>query len=247
MIKYIFLGIVQGLTEFLPVSSSGHLVILEHLFGITENQLAITVILHLGTGVALLIFFFRDLLELLQNFRLLLLLLTATAITALIGYSGKDFFESLFASPKPVAAALLITGAVLSITRNFLNGKRNNLKMKDAVIFGLTQSIAIIPGISRSGMTISTLLFRNISRQESFRFSFLAAIPVIFGAAILEAGKINFAIGLNRGNLAVGFLFSLISGLIALSLLKRILERAKFHYFGYYCIFIAVIALLFIK
>lgn len=247
MFDYVLLGIIQGVTEFLPVSSSGHLIIIQRLLGITQNQVAISVVLHLGTALALVVFFFKDLLKLLNNFRLLLFLFITTVITAIVGLSGKDFFESLFISTVPVALALIATGFTLILTKEFMEGKRNNVTFKDAVILGFTQSIAIIPGISRSGITISTLLFRRMDRENSFRFSFLAAIPVIFGAAIVEAKDIYFAIKTEIGNLLVGFIVSFLVGVISLNILKIVLKKAKLYYFGYYCIIVAIITLLFIR
>jgi len=247
MLKYIILGIIQGLTEFLPVSSSGHLVLAQNLMGITENQLAISVVLHLGTGLALVVFFFKELLGIFKNIKLLAFLFVATLITVLIGLSGKDFFESLFDSPRLVAGALVITGIILILTKKFMSGERDTLNIKDAVVFGLAQSIAIIPGISRSGITISTLLFRKIERKISFKVSFLAAIPVIFGAAIFEARNINFVFQAQARNLCIGFIFSFLAGLFSLGILKIILEKAKLYYFGYYCILIALITLLFVR
>jgi len=247
MLKYIFLGIVQGLTEFLPVSSSGHLVILQNILGIKGGGLALSVILHLGTAFALIIFFFKDILRLLRNIKLLSLILIVSIITGLIGILGKDFFESLFSAPRRVAIALIITGVILIVTKKFMDAKRNNLTIKDALVLGFTQAIAIIPGISRSGITISTLLFRKIDRDTSFKFSFLASIPVIFGAALLEAKKIKFALNTGTVNFFAGFMSSLLVGLIALWLVKIIISRAKLYYFGFYCIFVAVITLLFIK
>jgi len=246
MLKYIILGIIQGITEFFPVSSSGHLVIILYKLGITENQVAISIVLHLGTGFALMIFFFKDLLRLLNDFRLLMLLFIVTIITVIIGLLGKDFFEGLFSLPKPVAIALIVTGVILLFTRKFMAGKRNNLNIKDAIILGITQSIAIIPGISRSGITISTLLFRKIDRENSFRFSFLAAIPVIFGAAILEARNIDFAVRAQAQNLLISFVASFLFGIFSLNILKIVLRKARLYYFGYYCIIIGIITLLFI-
>lgn len=247
MLSYIILGIIQGITEFLPVSSSGHLVIVQRVLGITQNQLAISVVLHLGTAFALTAYFFKDLLGLVKNYKLLLLLFIVTIITVIIGLLGKDFFEGLFGSPALVAWALIVTGTILILTKKFMSGQRKDVTFKDALILGLTQGIAIIPGISRSGITISTLLFRGVNRDNSLRFSFLAAIPVIFGAALLEARDINFAMQTEPLNLFVGFITSFLSGILSLNILKIILQRAKFHYFGYYCIFIAVITLMFLR
>ncbi|MDD4980167.1 MAG: undecaprenyl-diphosphate phosphatase [Candidatus Omnitrophica bacterium] len=247
MLSYIILGIIQGITEFFPVSSSAHLVIAQKLLGVNEQALVVSVVLHLGTCVALIIFFFKDILNLLRNFKLLSYIIIVTLITGIIGISGKDFFEKLFGSPVLVALALIVTGAILIFTKKFIRAKRNSPNIKDALTLGLTQGIAIIPGISRSGITISTLLFRGVDRETSFRFSFLASIPAVFGAAILELKDISLCGNLGAGNLAIGFVFSLLTGILSLKILKMILGKAKLYYFGYYCIIIAVVTLLFIK
>jgi undecaprenyl-diphosphatase len=247
MIKYVFLGVAQGLTEFLPVSSSGHLVILQKLFAITDNQLAITIVLHLGTVLSLLFFFFKDILKLLRNIKDILLILLVTVITGIIGILGKDFFAGLFNSVKAVCFSLLLTGIILLLTRKIVNNKREKISTKDALILGITQGIAVIPGISRSGITISTLLFRKIENQLAFRFSFLAAIPAIFSASLLEAREIKSLVKTDFNNLAIGFIFSFLSGLLALYILRKILKIAKFYYFGYYCIIVALISFIFLR
>ncbi|MFH1889231.1 MAG: undecaprenyl-diphosphate phosphatase [Candidatus Omnitrophota bacterium] len=247
MLKYMILGLMQGVTEFLPVSSSGHLVIMQRFFGMSEQAIAVSVILHLGTASALVIFFFEDILKLLRSIRLLSYVAIVTLVTGIIGILGKDFFEVLFGSPRLVAFALIITGVLLILTRRFMEKKRDALNIKDALILGLAQGFAIIPGISRSGATISTLLFRGIDRQTAFRFSFLASIPAVLGAAILEAKDIGLACCAGVENLIAGFIFSLLSGLLSLAILRMILVKAKLHYFGYYCIIIAVITLLLVR
>jgi undecaprenyl-diphosphatase len=247
MLKYIFLGILQGLTEFLPVSSSGHLLIAQKILGLTSEGLAISIILHLGTAIALIIFFLKDILKMLRNAKLMLLIIIVTAITGVIGVSGKDFFEGLFSSTAGVAVALVFTGIILILTKKFMHAQRKDLRIKDALVLGLTQGIAIIPGISRSGITISTLLFRKVDRETSFRFSFLASIPAVLGATILEAKKVSSAFSFDIRNFALGFIFSLLTGICSLWILKIIINKAKLHYFGYYCIFAAIMTLLFVK
>lgn len=243
MLKYIILGIVQGITEFLPVSSSGHLVIMQKVMGVTEQGIVVSIVLHLGTSLALVIFFFKEILNLLWNKRLLAYIIIVTLVTATIGILRKDFFEKLFNSPPLVAVALIFTGMILILTRRFMEAKRNVLNVKDAFLLGLTQGLAIIPGISRSGITISTLLFRGIDRETCFRFAFLASIPAVFGAAILEAKDISLAC-MDFKPLIIGFVFSLLAGILSLKILKIILKNAKLYYFGYYCIIIAVITLM---
>lgn len=247
ILHYVILGLLQGLTEFLPVSSSGHLVIMEKVLGMHGEEVAIAVILHLGTLLSLLVFFFKDLLGLLGKPKVLFYLAVTTVITGVIGLAGKDFFESLFSSPFLVALALLATGALLISTKKFASPKRPDVGLKDAVILGFTQAVAIIPGISRAGTTISTLLLRGIGKDEAFRFSFLIAIPAILAAAFLESRNINFAFGDNGAGLATGFFCSFIAGLVSLRFLKLVLNKAKFHYFGYYCVAVAVATILFVR
>ncbi|MCM8770256.1 MAG: undecaprenyl-diphosphate phosphatase [Candidatus Omnitrophica bacterium] len=248
MLKCIILGLVQGLTEFLPISSSGHLVILGNIFGLQGSELFITVFLHLATALALVVFFIKDIFRAMRDIRLLMLILTVTLITGLIAISAKDFFESFFSNPKSVAVFLFITGVILISTMAMRAGKRDikKLKFMDALILGVTQGLAIIPGISRSGTTLSLLLFRNLDYEAAFKFSFLAAIPAIVGAAILEFK--NFpAIKINKIDLSVAFMISFVTGLFSLFILKKIMIKRKFYLFGYYCIAIAVITFIFLK
>jgi undecaprenyl-diphosphatase len=211
------------------------------------EEIALGVILHLGTFFAVIVFFFKDILKLLRDIKSIGLILIVTFITGVIGVLGKDFFESLFSSPKLVAISFVITGIILFSTRKFIQAKKDKVELKDAIILGFTQAISIIPGISRSGTTISTLLFRRIDKEACFRFSFLVSIPIILGAALLEVRKIDFAVRNNFVNLFSGFIFSLLAGLAALWLLKLIIKKAKFYCFGYYCILIAALTLIFIK
>ncbi|MBI4982442.1 MAG: undecaprenyl-diphosphate phosphatase [Candidatus Omnitrophica bacterium] len=246
MIKFILLGIIQGLTEFLPVSSSGHLVVVQKIMGMQTEAVAVSVVLHLGTVLSLLVFFFKDILKLFRDLKSVMLIGLVTVITGIIGLSGKDFLESLFSCPKLIALSWFITAGVLLFASRFLNGKREKINFKDAAILGFAQGIAIVPGISRSGITVSTLLFRGISAQESFRFSFLAAIPVIVGAAMLEIKDIGCIVVKEFGNLAAGFLASFIFGLFALFVFRQALKKAKLQYFAYYCIILAIVTFLFI-
>jgi undecaprenyl-diphosphatase len=247
MIDYIVLGIVQGLTEFLPVSSSGHLAVLERLFGLSEQGVAISIVMHLGTLVSVLFFFYRDILEALRSRRMILFILVVTCITGAIGVLGKDFFESLFTSVKAIAIGWIATGAILLLTRRFAHNDRKTVTVKDAAILGITQGIAIIPGVSRSGMTISTMMFLKVEKMAGFAISFLVSIPAIAGAAVLEAKKIHFAVSGDPVQLATGFFCSFAAGLFALWLLKSAIARARFHYFAYYCFALAAITLIWIK
>jgi undecaprenyl-diphosphatase len=249
MLKYILLGLVQGLTEFLPVSSSGHLVLLQRILQISEHQLFNIVLLHLATTLAAVVFFWADIIKALKTVRTVFQILIVTFITGLIALSGKDYFTGLFSSVGMVSLSLLITGIILLSTKGFLKYGRGikDLNFKDALILGLVQGIAVIPGISRSGSTISALLFRKVDQDAAFRFSFLAAIPAIFGAFILEAKELNLNLTQVQPQLIAGFLAAFISGLLSLYILRIILQRAKFFYFGYYCISAAVLSWIFLR
>lgn len=247
MIKLIILGIVQGFTEFFPVSSSAHLVIGQKMLGLSDHIVATTVILHFGTLVALAIFFFKDILKALRDPKLFLFIIIVTFITGAIGLTGRDLFEKAFSSISLVSIALIATGIILLLTRRINGPARKNVNFIDAIILGFAQAIAIIPGISRSGSTISTLLFRKIEREQAFKVSFLASMPAVFGAALLEAKGIVSSIKADCLSLSLGFFSSLASGLLALWLLKIVLHKAKFYYFGYYCIMIGVLSLVFLR
>jgi len=247
MLKFIALGLVQGLSEFFPVSSSGHLVILERLFGMTENELAITVLLHIGTILALIIFFMKDIFMVMRNKRLLLMAAIVTIITGVIALAAKDFFEAMFSSPRAVGVSLLITGCFLLLTKPFLKGERKEVGFLDAAILGLVQSVAIIPGISRSGATISAMLFRGLEKDTAFMFSFVASIPAVAGAVFLEAKGINAVFTKEPAGTFLGIGASFIAGLFALTALKALIRKAKFYYFGYYCITAGLLTLLFLR
>jgi len=247
MFKYILLGIIQGVTEFFPVSSSAHLVIIGKVIGLAGEEVALSVVLHLGTALALFIFFFKDILMMLRNPRMLSLLTLVTLVTAVIAFCGKSFFESLFRLSLVAALALGVTGVVLIMVKKYEASRRKTFNLKDALVLGLAQGLAIIPGISRSGITISTLLYRGLDKEEALKLSFIASIPAVLGAALLEAREIGFALQGEMINLIIGFIFSFGTGILSLKLLRVILGKAKFHYFGYYCLLVSILALLLVR
>ena len=239
----IFLGIVQGLTEFIPVSSSGHLVFFQSLFGLKEPQLFFDIMLHLGTLMAVVVFFRQDIWEIIQGIRrslrekevhpsarLFLWIILATLPTGLMGVLLKDWFESLFAEPKTVGVMLLITGSFLWLTRLTKKEGRTIEKMTwvDSILIGIAQGIAIIPGISRSGITITAGLFRGLDRELSGKFSFLLSIPAILGATVLEFRKIGTQgeIGLSLLGMVVAFFV----GLFSLGFLMKIIKSGKYRH-----------------
>ena len=252
--RYIFLGILQGLTEFLPVSSSGHLVIFQTLFKMGEN-IALDTVLHLATTLALLVYFWKDIVNLLdprrfkQNRRMLWVLTVATAITAVIGLSFKDFFESLFSSVQAVGGFLILTGVMILLGEFLGRGQRKiaDLNLRDAVLIGLAQGCAIAPGLSRSGTTISAALALNLDRGLAARFSFLLAIPTILGAGLLQSKAIFKAgtLGIGVFPLALGFMAAFLSGLLAIKILLGLIQRASLRGFAYYCFGVGALVLFF--
>lgn len=249
-LKVILLAIVQGFSEFFPVSSSGHLLLFQKLLGFTTLPLVYDIFFHLGTLLAVCAFFFRDLKELAlrfyrrENLRLLLLLAAATLPTAVIGFLFQDFFESLFSGTSHLGLAFLFTAAVL------LASKRLRLKKKlpdfpAAFLIGVAQGVAIVPGVSRSGMTIAVALSLGLAFDFSFRFSFFLSIPAVLGAVILEAGAIPWS-GSHWPMLALAVGVAAAAGWLALALLRRIAVRDHFHRFAYYLIPLGVWVLLFL-
>ena len=247
MTKYIVLGLVQGITEFLPVSSSAHLVFFQKMLGVDVQGLVLALVLHLGTLAATVVFFRRRIIRFFTDRGNLFLVVVVTLLTGVIALPAKGLVESLFVSPRCAALALLVSGAVLIFTRKFSRGGRQGLSPSDGVVMGTAQAIAVIPGISRSGITIASLLFRGVDKAVAFEFSFLASLPVIAGAAILDGKDILSACDQSGLALLAGFIASFGSGLLALALLKRVIIRSGFHYFGYYCFFAACAALIFLR
>ena len=243
--KAILLGLIQGFTEFLPVSSSGHLVIFQQIFGIESSGVTLEVLLHFGTLLAVLWVFWRDFVDLLKFPRdstqrhFLLLLILGCIPTALVYALFGDLIESIFHSLPLTGAALIITGGILKLLTLLPEGKKNISTMKplDALWVGLLQGIAIIPGISRSGSTITAALWRKLDRATAVRYSFMLAAPVIFGATLLESRTL-FAGGLESTLLwsyAAGTAAAFFTGILAIKVFIRLLQQHKFHYFAYYC------------
>jgi undecaprenyl-diphosphatase len=239
----IILGILQGLTEFLPVSSSGHLVIAEALLGVKMPGISVEVMLHLGTLLSVLVFFRARILRLIQALwtrsmvterKIILFLIIGTIPAGVVGVLFKDFFESVFSSPALTSSMLFVTGAILLLTR-FIHPGKKPLTPFRALIIGIGQSFAIMPGISRSGSTIAVGMLAGVEPSEAAEFSFLLAIPAIAGATVLQAGEL-FA--MEPGMLApilVGSVCSFLTGLAAVYAVLATIRKGKFAWFAYYC------------
>lgn len=244
LIQALILGLLQGLTEFLPVSSSGHLVIAQHFFNLLTPPVLFDVLLHLATALAIIIVLWRQLLSL--DKKTIGFILLASLPAGIIGVLLNSSIETLFSSVKLVALALLVTALLLFLTRYFFSqAKSTRLTWKNTLLIGLFQALAIIPGISRSGSTISAGIFAKLKPELIFNFSFLLALPAIFGAALLQLKDSNFSSSLLDLPLVIGFITAFISGLFALKLLKKFVSQGKFSFFAYYCLALGLILLFF--
>ncbi|NLI69423.1 MAG: undecaprenyl-diphosphate phosphatase [Firmicutes bacterium] len=241
----ILLGIIQGLTEFLPVSSSGHLVIFQKFLGIESPGMTMEIFLHFGTLLSIFWVFRKDFIALFSFYRdrtqkrFLMLLIIGVIPTGLIGLVFKSWVEQAFQSTLVVGLSLLVTGGILFLIRRIPPGKNDVSRMRigDALWIGTLQGVAVIPGISRSGSTIAGALWRGLDRETAVRYSFILAAPVILGATILEA-KDLIVCGIEKtllSNYLVGGLFAFGFGVIAIKLFINLLQNRKFHYFSYYC------------
>ncbi|MCE5194636.1 MAG: undecaprenyl-diphosphatase UppP [Nitrospiraceae bacterium] len=239
MIEAIILGIIQGATEFLPVSSTAHLILLPWFFNWSGevNTLTFDVALHAGTLLALLACFYKDWVEIFSNNRkLLLLLVIGTIPAAILGLLFHHQIENNLRLPAIIAATLIIFAIIMLISEKFRGEKDvKQISLKDAVIIGLCQAIALIPGVSRSGITISAGLFSGMKRDEAARFSFLLSTPAVFGATLLEGKKLvaspdNYDLKL----FIVGLAVSAIAGFAVIKFLMHFFRKHTLNVFVYY-------------
>lgn len=248
----IFLGVVQGLTEFLPVSSSGHLVFFQKFFGIQEAPVFFDTMLHGATLVAVVFYLKKELIDILLNIKknqkIIYLLIIGTLPAVLAGFFLRDLIEKSFNSVWMLSLGFFITGAMLLITK-FFNGEGKNLTgigKLDALIIGVFQALSILPSISRSGSTISSGIFMGIDRASAFKFSFLLSIPVILGAMVLQIFDISRISGSEITYSFIGFLPAMLLGFWSLRFLDKYMANKKFSLFGYYCLVLGVICLVLI-
>lgn len=247
------LGLVQGLTEFLPVSSSGHLVLAERLAGVHTPGVFVEVALHVATLASVLVVYGRRIVELTRGLLTgegdhrgyVWLLVLATIPAGLVGVLLNDVIEAAFDSLVAVGAAFLLTGLILWSTRR-LAGTRAAPTARGAMGIGLMQALAILPGVSRSGSTVSAGLWSGLTPQRAAEFSFLMAVPTIVGAALLEAKDAVVNAGtVGVGPLVLGCAVAFVSGIWAIRLLVALLRRGHFYAFAPYCWAVGVLTLLF--
>jgi undecaprenyl-diphosphatase len=258
----IILGLVQGLTEFFPVSSSGHLVLLQHFLRVPEATVGFDVFLHLATLLAAMLALRPELVRILafiastlgirwvalrsddlrEGKRLFVALVVGSIPAAVAGLIFKDRIEVLFANPQFVGFALLFTGAVL-LSTHFAPKRGGQLDTMGALAIGFAQAVALLPGISRSGMTVSAGLFARVRRERAVRFSFLLSLPAVLGASVLEMRHgLEFA-GIPPLTVAAAFVAALVSGYLATQLLLRVVVSGRLSLFGFYCVLVGVAAL----
>jgi len=245
----VVLALIQGLTEWLPISSSGHLVILQQLFKL-QASVAFDVMLHLGTLLAVIIFLREPIVKILKavlrrdflsnEARLATYITWGTLPLAVVGFLFKSFFESLFSNLFVVGIALMINGVILYSTKFFK--PRRKLTSADSMFIGIAQAISVIPGISRSGSTISAAMFRKIDKETAYKFSFLLSIPAILGASLIKLGEINFTQE-PIGVVLFGIIVSAAVGYFALRTVAKVILSGNFYKFAYYCWLVGIIVL----
>jgi undecaprenyl-diphosphatase len=249
LLSAVFLGVIQGLTEFLPVSSSGHLAIAQHFLpGFQQPGLLFDVVLHLGTLGAVVIYLRHEVLILLSGLKpgpdgrggrkLIWLLIIGTLPAVVEALLVGDWIEKTFENLWIVGAGLCATGVMLLLSKRFSKLGRGlaDVRPSDAAVIGLVQCVALLPGVSRSGTTIVGGLGRGLAHGSAARFSFLLSIPAILGAAVFNLREVSHVDGSLMGSYIAGFLASFAVGYLAIGIVIKVLASQKFHRFGYYCL-----------
>ena len=258
IIDAILLGLIQGLTEFIPVSSSGHLVLAHSVLGVTQNSLVFDLALHLGTLLSLLIFFNKELIVLTKSLvvksektRLAWFLALATLPAVIAGVLLESLAESSFRSPRLVAITLIIAASIMFLAERLMQRRKHLTKLSDVslkqtIVIGLAQAIALVPGVSRSGSTITTGLLMGLDRVSATRFSFLLGIPITAGAIlkVLVSESSFSTISSEAGVFAVGIISAFLSGIFAINFLLKFLAKHSLDIFAYYRVALGVIVLL---
>jgi undecaprenyl-diphosphatase len=248
IINAIILGIIQGLTEFLPVSSSGHLEIAKAILGenkVGEESLLMTVVLHFATALSTIIIFRKDILEILNgllqfknndSFWFSLKIVLSMIPAALVGVFFNDEIEALFGGALTLVGSMLLVTGLLLFLADKAKASAKKVGVKHAILIGVSQAIAILPGISRSGATISTAVLLGIDKEKAARFSFLMVVPLIFGkmAKDILSGDIQYETT-TFIPLIVGFIFAFLTGMIACKWMIKLVKSSQLKYFAYYC------------
>lgn len=239
MLESIILGIVQGLTEFIPVSSTAHLILIPWFFNLADkfNTLTFDVALHAGTLLALILCFWKDWMNLLKkDHKMLGFIILATLPAGIAGFLLNDLVEESLRSPYIISISLVVIGIFMLISEKMVhNRKTDEIKLSDVIMIGIAQAFALIPGVSRSGITISTGIFLGIERSDSAKFSFLLSTPIIAGAVLLHTKKIlTENIAYDPQIFLIGFIASAITGFIAIKFLLSFFKKHPMNIFAYY-------------
>lgn len=253
----VLLGLIQGLTEFLPVSSSGHLVLLYNIFGINGDNLLLSILLHVATLLSVVITYRKDLCQLIKHpfCKTNINLIIATIPTVLIVLFFKDIIDILFGGELLVfsfllTALLLVISEFMSSKYNFVTNNTNviniNIKWWQALLIGVSQGIAVIPGLSRSGTTISTALISGIDKENATKFSFILSIPVIIGSLIFEIMQGGtLSIDESFWSVGLGFLVAFVIGMFAIKVMQKLVAKSKLYYFSYYLLVLSAVIVVF--
>ena len=255
LVEAIILGLIQGLSEFLPISSSGHLLLFHHLFGITsEDNLTFIIVLNLGSLLPLLVVFRKDIIALLKKpwQKTTALLIIATLPLVIVTLLFESHIEAMFHSIRFLPVGFILTGIILLLSDRLKNNTKtiDDIGFLDATLIGIAQAIAVFPGISRSGSTITSSLARGLNREEAARFAFLMSIPAAIGALVLRishivSGRILIT-DLNFINLAAGFITAAVSGYLAINFMLALVKKAQLKYFAFYYVFALVVIIVFL-
>ncbi len=258
--KAALLGLIQALTEFLPVSSSGHLVLAKSLLKVSEIGITMEVVTHFATAVAVVIYLRKRIVSIIRaiylrvrvggermaepeagDFRLFMLLVLGTLPAGILGFAVRGYVEGLFQDVSTTGAMLVVTGVFVWATGK-LARERTTLRLPQALMVGVAQAIAIIPGISRSGLTVGTGLALGVNKREAFEFSLLLSIPAVLGATLLEA--LGGKLGGEPIPIVAAAVTAFAAGYLAIALLFKVIVRNRFHVFGYYLIPFGIVVIL---
>jgi len=244
LVEALVLSVIQGITEWFPVSSSGHLALMHSVFGF--QSLSYDVFLHLASILAVVVIFWKDIIGILyfkggKSFKYLMLIIVALIPAGIAGLFLEPVFEGVASNFVYLGLFFIFSGVVIYSTK-FVDGSRKRVGFVDSLFIGLFQAFAVLPGVSRSGMTISSGLFRGLSKRAAITFSFLLSIPLILGAGLFEAGDLVFA-EIDLFILIVSFVVTFLVSLVTIRLLLRVIQSEKFWWFGVYDVVLGVVVL----
>ena len=258
IIEAIILGIIQGLTEFLPVSSSGHLELAKFIMGdesLPKESMMMTVVLHFATALSTVVIFRKEIIQIIkglfafqwnEEFKFSLKIIVSMIPAALVGVLFNDQLEAFFTGKIMLVGAMLILTGVLLLLADRAKHTDKNVSFSNALIIGISQAIAILPGISRSGATISTSVLLGIDREKSARFSFLMVVPLIFGKIAKDLMSDEFiTTSVNYTSLSLGFIAAFLTGLLACTWMIKLVKKSKLSYFSIYCFIIGTVAIVY--